>query len=125
MYPVVDCGGGSGSGESEMRWQRGLSVRCWGQVEEEGRGVYCDAMIVNRLTAIRVPVGSKTPVLQDFYCRNSTKSTVTTNTTINKHHHHGGSVCPSYGVRSMDPPNLTRVTSLKGVGQGRVDWVYY
>jgi hypothetical protein len=36
-----------------------------------------------------------------------------------KHHHHGGAVCPSYGVGSMDPPNLRRVTSSKGVGQGR------
>jgi hypothetical protein len=24
-----------------------------------------------------------------------------------KHHHHGGAVCPSYSVRSMDPPFRT------------------
>jgi hypothetical protein len=68
---------------------------------------------VNRFTAIRVLAGSK----------NSTKSTITTNITINKHHHHGGAVCPSYGVGSMDPPNLRQVTSSKGVGQGRLGWV--
>jgi hypothetical protein len=43
----------------------------------------------------------------------------TTNTTIHKHHHHGGAVCPSYGVRLMDPPDPTLVTSLEGVGQER------
>ncbi len=51
------------------------------------------------------------------------KVSSTTNTTINKHHHHGGAVCPSYGVGSMDPPNLTQVTSSEGVGQGRLGWV--
>ena len=76
-----------------------------------------------RLTAIRVPVGSKTPAPQDSYCRNSNKSTLTTNTAINKHHHHGCPICPSYRVGSMDPPNLRQVTSLKGVGQGRIGWV--
>jgi hypothetical protein len=40
----------------------------------------------------------------------------TTNTTIHKHHHHGGAICPSYDVGSMDPPDLTLVTSLEGVG---------
>jgi len=50
-------------------------------------------------------------------------NTVTSNTTINKHHHHGGAVCPSYGVGSMDPPNLRRVTSSKRVGQERFGWV--
>ena len=40
------------------------------------------------------------------------------------HHHHGSAVCPSYDVGSMDPPNLTQVTSLKGVKQGHlVGWV--
>ena len=47
----------------------------------------------------------------------------TTNTTIHKHHHHGGAVCPSYNMGSMDPPNLTLVTSLEGVWQERFAWV--
>jgi hypothetical protein len=28
-------------------------------------------------------------------------------------------VCPSHGMGSMDPPDPTQVTSLKGVGQGQ------
>ena len=79
-------------------------------------------LAVNSLTAIRVLAdsgGIKNSRPVGFVRRNSTKSTITTNTTINKHHHHGGAVCPSYGVGSMDPPNLRRVTSSKGVGQGR------
>jgi hypothetical protein len=47
----------------------------------------------------------------------------TTNTTIHKHHHHGGAVCPSYGVGSMDPPDLTVIASLEGVVQERFAWV--
>ena len=81
--------------------------------------------VVNSLTAIRfwqVLAGSKNSCPVGFVRRNSTKSTVISNTTINKHHHHGGAVCPSYGVGSMDPPNLRRVTSSKGVGQGRFSW---
>jgi hypothetical protein len=37
----------------------------------------------------------------------------TTNKQSHKHHHHGGAVGPSYGVGSMDPPNLMQVTSSK------------
>jgi hypothetical protein len=51
------------------------------------------------------------------------KVPTTTKTTIPKRHHHGGAVCPSYGVRLLDPPNLTQVTSFVGVGQGRLGWV--
>jgi len=81
-----------------------------------------ETVTVNSLTAIRfwrVLAGSKNSCPVGFVRRNSTKSTVISNTTINKHHHHGGAVCPSYGVGSMDPPNLRQVTSSKGVGQGR------
>jgi hypothetical protein len=49
----------------------------------------------------------------------------TTNTTIPKHHHHGGAVCPSYGVRLMDLPNLTQVTSSEGVERGCFSLVLY
>jgi hypothetical protein len=49
----------------------------------------------------------------------------TTNTTIPKHHHHGGAVGPSYGVRLMDPPNPTQVTSSEGVERGRFSLVLY
>jgi hypothetical protein len=68
-------------------------------------------VVLNRLTAIRVLARSKNSRPVGFVRRNSTKSTVSTNTTINKHYHHGGAVCPSYGVGSMDPPNLRWVTS--------------
>ena len=53
------------------------------------------------------------------------KSTVDANTTIHKHHHHGGFVCPSYGVGSMDLPDLMQGTSLEGVGQERLGIVLY
>ncbi len=71
-------------------------------IKERRRG------ILNSFTPIRVPAGMK----------NSTS-----NTTINKHHHHGGAVCRSYSEVLLDTPNPTRVTSSKGVGQGRVHWV--
>jgi hypothetical protein len=73
---------------------------------------------VNSLTAIRVLAGTKNSRPVGFYSRNSTKSTVNTNTTIHKHHHHGGAVRPSFGVRSMDPPDRTRRPSSEGVGRG-------
>ncbi len=44
----------------------------------------------------------------------------TTNTTIHKHHNHGGAVRPSYGMRLMDPPNPTQVTSSEGVERGHL-----
>ncbi len=47
----------------------------------------------------------------------------TTNTAIPKHHHYDRAVCPSYGVRVMDLPDPMQVTSLEGVGQGRLGWV--
>jgi hypothetical protein len=72
----------------------------------------------NSLTAIRVLAGTKNSRPVGFYSRNSTKSTANPNTTIHKHHHHGGAVRPSFGVRSMDPPNWTRRPSSEGVGRG-------
>jgi hypothetical protein len=53
------------------------------------------------------------------------KVSSTTNTMIPKYHHHGRAVPPSYGMRLMDLPNPTQVTSSKGVGQGRLGWVQY
>ena len=72
----------------------------------------------NSLTAIRVLAGTKNSRPVGFYSRNSTKSTINPNTTIHKHYHHGGAVRPSFGVRSMDPPDQTRITSSKGVRRG-------
>ena len=42
-----------------------------------------------------------------------------------KHHHHGGAVCPSYGVGSMDLPNMMQVTSSEGVEQECFGLVLY
>ena len=78
---------------------------------------------VNSLTAKSCYGGEKHLNPVGFYSRNSTKSTLQHKHNNHKHHHHGGAVCPSYGVGSMDPPNLRRVTSSKGVGQGRFGWV--
>jgi hypothetical protein len=68
---------------------------------------YVAVCMFNRLTALRFWRERKT--------RPPTQLT-------HKHHHHGGAVRPSYGVGSMDPPNLRRVTSSKRVGQGRFSW---
>ncbi len=42
-----------------------------------------------------------------------------------KHHHHGGTVCPYYGVISVDLPDRTRATSSEGVGRGRLCWMLH
>jgi len=78
---------------------------------------------LNSLTAKSCYGGEKHLNPVGFYNRNSTKSTLQHKHNNHKHHHHGGAVCPSYGLGSMDPPNLRRVTSSKGVGQGRLGWV--
>jgi hypothetical protein len=49
----------------------------------------------------------------------------TNNTTIPKHHHHRGAIHSSYGVRLMDSPNPTQVTSSEGVKQGPFSLVLY
>ncbi len=85
---------------------------------------HSEIMGLNSLTAIRVLAGTKNSRPVGFYSRNSTKSTVNPNTTIHKHHHHGGAVRPSFGVRSMDPPDRTRDPLPKGSGGGVVEANY-
>jgi hypothetical protein len=74
--------------------------------------------MLNSLTAISCYGGEKHRNPVEFYSRNSTESTLQDKHNNHKHHHHGGSVCPSFGVGSMDPPDRTRVTSSEEVGQG-------
>jgi hypothetical protein len=80
-------------------------------------------LAVKLLTAIRFWREQKLPPHRIPTVGIVKKVPSTTNTTIHKDYHHGGAVCPSYDMGSMDPPDLTLVTSLERVGQEHFAWV--
>jgi hypothetical protein len=75
---------------SPCQWDSDHPTETRSHRKNQYKANYTIEEIINSLTAIRVPVGTKTPALLDSYGRNSTESTV-------PHQHNNPQTSPPWG----------------------------
>jgi hypothetical protein len=92
---------------------------------QDFKGCQVFLILLNSLSAIRLRREQKLPPRRIPMVGIAKKVPSTTNTIIHKHHQHCRDVRPSYGMESMDLPDLMQVTSSKGVDQGRCCGILY